>query len=69
MANNPSLKTLDDLRSNFEREIEKTPKDVLNSLFFPILKKDEIPFSRKIRSCDKIVKTNVYSLKFLSLSL
>jgi hypothetical protein len=34
------------------------------------LEKAEIPFSREIRSsCDKIVKANSYSLKYLSLPL
>ncbi len=36
-------------------------------LFFLNLEKAEIPFSREIRSCDKIVKANSYSLKYLSL--
>jgi hypothetical protein len=34
MVYNPSLKTLDELKTIFEVGIKKTPKDVLNSIFF-----------------------------------
>jgi hypothetical protein len=52
---------------HLERDLKNTKKNFF--FFFLNLEKAEIPFSREIRPCDKIVKANLYSLKYLSLPL